>query len=85
MKGSSIVDNVLIAIGLIYAISDIESILGIIILVIQIIWILVKAIIKIYHSIKDKNISGVKDSIKDLHDDLTDIQDQLKEDKDGKR
>lgn len=86
MKGSNIVDTVLIAFGLTYAISDIESILGITILIVQLVWILAKAIVRIYHAIKEKNCKEVTDSIKDLSEDLTDIQDKLKkEDEDGKR
>lgn len=74
MNGYKIVDNVLITIGLAFAISDIESILGIIILIVQIIWILAKAVIRIYHAIKEKNEKEAMDSIKDLSEDLTDLK-----------
>ena len=77
MNGSKFVDNALIAIGLAFAISDIESILGIIILILQIIWILAKAIVRIYHAIKEKNGKEVTDSIKDLSEDLTDMKNNL--------
>ena len=91
MNGSKFVDNALIAIGLAFAISDIESILGIIILIVQLVWILSKAIVRIYHAIKEKNGKEVTDSIKDLSEDLTDLKKTLpnetkKEgDEDGKR
>ena len=91
MNGSKFVDNVLIAIGLAFAISDIESILGITILIVQLVWILAKAILRIYHAIKEKNGKEVTDSIKDLSEDLTDLKktlpnDTKKEgDDDGKR
>ena len=91
MNGSKFVDNVLIAIGLAFAISDIESILGIIILIVQLVWILSKAIVRIYHAVKEKNGKEVTDSIKDLSEDLTDLKKTLpnetkKEgDDDGKR
>ena len=91
MNGSKFVDNVLIAIGLAFAISDIESILGIIILIVQLVWILAKAIVRIYHAIKEKNGKEVTDSFKDLSEDLTDLKKTLpnetkKEgDDDGKR
>ena len=91
MNGSKFVDNVLIAIGLAFAISDIESILGIIILIVQLLWILTKAIVRIYHAVKEKNSKEVTDSIKDLSEDLTDLKKTLpnetkKEgDDDGKR
>ena len=77
MNGSKFVDNVLIAIGLAFAISDIESILGIIILIVQLVWILSKAIVRIYHAVKEKNGKEVTDSIKDLSDDLTDLKNNL--------
>lgn len=88
---SKVVDTVLIAIGLTISISDIESILGITILVVQLIWILSKAIVRIYHAIKEKNGKEVTDSLKDLSEDLTDLKKTLpnetkKEgDDDGKR
>ena len=91
MNGSKFVDNALIAIGLAFAISDIESILGIIILIVQLVWILSKAIVRIYHAVKEKNDKEVTDSIKDLSEDLTDLKKTLpnetkKEgDEDGKR
>ena len=77
MNGYKIVDNVLITIGLAFAISDIESILGIIILIVQIIWILAKAVIRIYHAVKEKNEKEAMNSIKDLSEDLTDLKNNL--------
>lgn len=77
MKGSNIVDTVLIAFGLTYAISDIESILGITILIVQLVWILAKAIVRIYNAIKEKNGKEVTDSLKDLSEDLTDLKNTL--------
>ena len=91
MNRFKFVDNALIAIGLAFAISDIESILGIIILIVQLVWILSKAIVRIYHAVKEKNGKEVTDSIKDLSEDLTDLKKTLpnetkKEgDDDGKR
>lgn len=77
MNGYKIVDNVLIAIGLAFAISDIESILGIIILIVQLVWILAKAVIRIYHAVKEKNEKEAMDSLKDLSEDLTDLKKTL--------
>ena len=66
--------------------SDIESLLGIIILCIQIVWIFVKIGIRIYDNVKNKNMNGVVDDIKDLHDELNNLKDDIdkKEDDDGK-
>ena len=79
MNGSKIVDNVLIVCGLTVALADIQSVLGIIILITQILWILAKAIIRIYHAVKEKNEKEVTDSLKDLSDDLTGLKNTLPE------
>ena len=81
MNGYKIVDNILITIGLAFAISDIESILGIIILIVQLVWILAKAVIRIYQAIKEKNTKEVTDSLKDLSEDLTDLKKTLPNEK----
>ena len=79
MNGSKIVDNVLIVCGLTVALADIQSVLGITILVVQLLWILAKTIIRIYHAIKEKNEKEVTDSLKDLSDDLTSLKNTLPE------
>ena len=86
-KINNVVDSALIVLGVTFGLNEIESLLGIIILSVQILWIFVKVGIKIYHNIKDKNASGVVDNIKNLHDELVDLQEDLKdkEDKDDKR
>ena len=81
MNGYKTVDGILIAIGLTFAISDIESILGIIILIVQIVWIIAKAVNRIYHAIKEKNEKEAMDSIKDLSEDLTDLKKTLPNEK----
>ena len=84
MNGSKIVDNVLIVCGLTVALADIQSVLGIVILSVQILWILAKAIVRIYHAIKEKNEKEVADSLKDLSDDLTGLKNTLpKQSKEG--
>lgn len=84
MNGSKIVDNVLIVCGLTVALADIQSVLGITILVVQLLWILAKAIIRIYHAVKEKNEEEVADSLKDLSDDLTGLKNTLpKQSKEG--
>ncbi len=69
------VDYGLIGIGTLFGLTDIESILGIIILVIQFIWVIIKVIL----AIKNKNKEDLKtaidegtsliESIKDKQDD----------------
>lgn len=66
------IDNVLLVFGFTYALNDIESILGIIILCIQIIWLFSKFFIKIYNKIKnkdftlDEDINNLKNETEDL-------------------
>lgn len=85
-KVSNTIDTMLITIGAMIGLSDIESLLGIIILCVQIVWIFVKIGIRIYDNVKNKNMNGVVDDIKDLHDELNNLKDDIdkKEDDDGK-
>lgn len=75
---SRIVDGALIALGLTYSLQNIQSILGIIILVIQIIWLLTKFITKVVSYIKEKrNIGELDTDLQDVVDKITDIKDNL--------
>ena len=75
---SRIVDGALIALGLTYSLQNIQSILGIIILAIQIIWLLAKFITKVISYIKEKrNIDELDPDFKDVVDKITDIKDNL--------
>lgn len=75
---SNVIDSVLIVLGLSVGLETIESVLGIIILCIQIIWILSKLGIKIYKHIKDGNIEELDDDLKDGIDELKDFKDSIK-------
>lgn len=75
---SRVVDGALIALGLTYSLQNIQSILGIIILVIQIIWLLTKFITKVVSYIKEKrNIDELDTDLQDVVDKITDIKDNL--------
>lgn len=75
---SRIVDGALIALGLTYSLQNIQSILGIIILAIQIIWLLTKFITKVVSYIKEKrNIEELDTDLQDVVDKITDIKDNL--------
>lgn len=86
MGKTNLIDTVLIAIGTMYSITNIKEVLGIIILLIQFIWIIVKLIDKIYRTIKtkksldevDKDIENLTDFLEkmmgDDEDDTTDKQ-----------
>lgn len=72
------IDNVLLVFGFTYALNDIESILGIIILCIQIIWIFSKFFIKIYTKIKNKDFT-LDEDINDLKNETEDLLESTKE------
>ena len=75
---SRVVDGALIALGLTYSLQNIQSILGIIILAIQIIWLLTKFITKVISYIKEKrNIEELDPDLQDVVDKITDIKDNL--------
>lgn len=75
---SRVVDGALIALGLTYSLQNIQSILGIIILAIQIIWLLTKFITKVVSYIKEKrNINELDTDLQDVVDKITDIKDSL--------
>ena len=79
--GETAIDAIMITAGLSYSLDNIESVLGITILVIQLIWLLAKLIIKIYIAVKNKKIPNVSDSdIKNTIDVISDIKDRISED-----
>ena len=69
---TNVIDNVLLVFGFTYALSDIENILGIIILCIQIIWLFSKFFIKIYTKIKNKDYDSIGKDVEDLENGLKD-------------
>nr|DAI46663.1 MAG TPA: ATP synthase B chain precursor-like protein [Caudoviricetes sp.] len=74
MKYDNIIDTTLIAIGTALGISQIESILGIIIISIQILWILFKLCYNVYKSIKDKKYEKVKQEVDKAIDELENLK-----------
>lgn len=81
---SKIIDGALIALGFTYSLQNIESMLGIIILAIQVIWLLAKFIVKVVTYIKNKKeLSELDPDVSDITDKISDIKDMLpKEDDD---
>lgn len=67
-KGNDIIDAILLTIGGGYSLANIQSTLGIVILVIQCLWLGSKFVIKVIDIIKNKN-----GSIDDLDEDIDDI------------
>lgn len=75
---SNVVDNVLLVFGFTFALNDIESILGITLLIIQLLWLFSKFLIKLYDKIKKKDFTGIDKDIKDLEKDTTDLIESIK-------
>ena len=75
---SNVVDNVLLVFGFTFALNDIESILGITLLIIQLLWLFSKFLIKLYDKIKKKDFTGIDKDIKDLEKDTTDLIESTK-------
>lgn len=66
-KTSNIVDYSLIILGTSYSLQNIESLLGIIILSIQIIWLLFKFVVKLINVLKNKqSLDTLDNDVKDL-------------------
>ena len=78
---TNVLEDISIALGVAISIEQIETILGIIILVIQIVWILWKCGVSIYHKIKEKRYSEIGEDIKQVQDELTNLKDQVTKDK----
>lgn len=71
---TSKLNDCLIVLGTYIGISQIESILGIIILCFQIVLIIYKATRKVYYLIKDKQYNQIEDTIKDTIESLEDLK-----------
>lgn len=81
MKQLNIVEDVLIGAGIMVSLIDIQTILGIILLVVQISLILFKGGRKIYESIKNKDADGIETALKDTEEQIKSLSDK---NKDGK-
>lgn len=75
-KISNSVDSMLITVGMLIGINDIESLLGIIVLCIQLLWIFVKIVLKIRNHIINKTYDQIDDVIHDGLNELKDLQDK---------
>lgn len=74
MKYDNIIDATLIAFGTALGISQIESVLGVIIISIQILWILFKLCYNVYKSIKNKKFEKVKQEVDKAIDELENLK-----------
>ncbi len=69
-KVNDCVDYTLISLGTLIGLDNIESILGIIILSIQLLWFICKGCYKIYQLIKAKKFDKIEDVVDDMVDDI---------------
>ena len=80
MKNTGVVDYAMIAAGTLYSLANIEQILGIVLLIIQLVWIITKFVYKIYTAIKkEENLDDYDDEYDEL---IGNIEDIIEDDKD---
>lgn len=75
---SNSIDCGLVTISTAWSIENIDNILGIILLIIQILWISSRCVISIYNRVKSKKFTEIP---KDLEETIEDIESLLKKDK----
>lgn len=71
------IDNVLIALGATWSLANIQTLLGIIVLIFQIVWLMFKLIIKIIDKIKNKgNLDDLDKDVDKITDKINSIGDE---------
>lgn len=81
MKHLNVIEDVLIGAGVGVALIDIQTILGIILLVVQLSLLLFKLITKILNGIKNKDSKEIETALKDAEEEIKSLSDK---NKDGK-
>lgn len=76
MKQLNIIEDVLIVAGVGVSLIDIQTILGIILLVVQIGLILFKLGRKVYSGIKEKNADKIEDALKETEEEIKSLTDK---------
>lgn len=86
LKTYNIIENATIALGVAFGITNIESILGIVVLVLQVALILWKVCYKVYLRIKYKQLDKIQDDIEKAIGELEQIKNNQpkEEDENGK-
>ena len=79
MEPNEVVDTTLLSIGSLYSLVNLEQILGIIILVIQIVWVSYKLCAKIYSKIAHKKeVQITNDEVHELLEVTSEVRDEIK-------
>lgn len=70
MRVEHTIDACMLTMGGIWSLANLEHILGIVLLVIQILWLSVKCIVKIYNNIKAKKNPNVENEAKTIFENI---------------
>lgn len=76
-KITNTIDYALLALGATWGLDNIESMLGIIVLTIQILWLLAKFIVKLIQVAKTSTIENVTENLDKLDKDVDEIIDSI--------
>lgn len=76
MTKLQVCEDALIIGGTAISLNMIHTVLGIVILSVQVILIIWKAGMRIYNAIKNKNVKEITDTLEDTKDKLTDLKDK---------
>lgn len=76
-KITNTIDYALLLLGTTWSLDNIESILGIIVLAIQILWLLAKFIVKLVQVAKTSTIENVTENLDKLDSDVSEIIDSI--------
>lgn len=78
---TNILEDVSIVFGVTIGLSQIQTILGIIVLTFQVLLIIYKCVVRIVNHAKNKDLTGIQNDLEETIDDLEKLSDK---DKDGK-
>lgn len=70
---NNIIDYSLITLGVTFSAQNIESIIGIILMCIQVVWLCSKMILKVKYHIKNKQFDKIDDAIKETIEDIEEV------------
>ena len=70
---NNIIDYSLISLGVVFSAQNIESIIGILLMCIQVVWLIAKMILKIKNHIKNKQFDKIDDTIEETIKDIEEV------------
>ena len=70
---NNIIDYSLITLGVTFSAQNIESIIGILLMCIQVVWLFVKMILKVKNHIKNKQFDKIDDTIEEAIKDIEEV------------